>query len=189
MPMPNAFTHVPQASTPSTMISTVALLVLLALAATATIPHAKAQSTVPPLTSPNAPLPSLALPPASLGVPPPPVTGTPAKPSPPALGSEIKQAPFITSSHDASILRHRDYAGKPCLTVEGMARPHIANPNLYDHIISTSNTCPQRLKMRVCYSNSPECISVEVPGRDRKEVLLGTLPSIKDFSFEFHEQF
>jgi hypothetical protein len=30
---------------------------------------------------------------------------------------------------------------------------------------------------------------VDVPGREHKEALLGTLPSIRDFRYEFHEQF
>jgi hypothetical protein len=30
---------------------------------------------------------------------------------------------------------------------------------------------------------------MEVPGNERKEAVLGTLPSMKDFRFEFREKF
>jgi hypothetical protein len=43
--------------------------------------------------------------------------------------------------------------------------------------------------MRVCYYESQECIPMEIPGGERKEAILGTLPSTKDFRFEFREKF
>ena len=70
-----------------------------------------------------------------------------------------------------------------------MARPHTTNPNLFDHVVNTINSCPQKLKLQVCYYKSQQCVWMEVPGREHKEALLGTLPSIRDFRYEFHEQF
>jgi hypothetical protein len=96
--------------------------------------------------------------------------------------------PFKPSGPD-EVLRHRDFAGKPCLTVNGFARAHTINPNLYDDVISISNSCPRSISVRVCYTGTEDCISVDVPGSEHKEAILGMLPAIKDFDFEFHEKF
>ena len=87
------------------------------------------------------------------------------------------------------ILRHRDFTGKPCLSVGGLARPHTVNPNLYDHVINVRNSCPQRIAITVCYFQSQDCIRMEIPGGESKEAILGTLPSIRDFRFDFREKF
>ncbi len=97
--------------------------------------------------------------------------------------------PNFGASNGNDILRHRDYAGKPCLSVGAYARPHTVNPNLYDHVITVINNCPQRIAMQACYYRSPECIRIEIPGNERKEAVLGTLPAAKDFRFEFREKF
>jgi hypothetical protein len=129
------------------------------------------------------------------GAPSQPAYGTPTTSNPSqifgtSLGTKPPLAPpIITGSQDLNLLRHRDFAGKPCLTVEGMARPHTTNPNLFDHVINTINACPQKLRLQLCYYKSQQCVWVDVPGRERKEALLGTLPSIRDFRYEFHEQF
>jgi hypothetical protein len=114
--------------------------------------------------------------------------------SAPVVGGTIGVSPpppprLITGSGNLDILRHRNFAGKPCLTVEGYARPHIVNPNLFDHVIDANNSCPQTVKLKVCYYGSRDCVPMEVPGHMRKEAVLGTLPSIKDFQYEFREQF
>lgn len=87
------------------------------------------------------------------------------------------------------ILRHRDFTGKPCLGVNGSARPHHIDANLYDHVITVVNGCPKRIELQVCYYRTQDCIPMEVPGNGRKEAILGTLPSSKDFRFEFREKF
>ena len=97
--------------------------------------------------------------------------------------------PNITSSGNTEILRHRDFGGKPCLNVTGFARPFATSPNLFDHVISAENNCPKAIQMQVCYFKSSECTQVSVPGYGRKEAILGTMPSQKDFRFEFREKF
>ncbi|MBR0750756.1 hypothetical protein JQ604_01000 [Bradyrhizobium jicamae] len=99
------------------------------------------------------------------------------------------QTPLIRSSSDVEILRHRDFAGKPCLSVGGFARPFTTNPNLFDHVISTENNCPKAIKLQVCYYKATDCVPLEVPGYGRKEAVLGTMPAQKDFRFEFREKF
>jgi hypothetical protein len=102
------------------------------------------------------------------------------------------RAPDDAPSFGASntqILRHRDYAGKSCLTVGGYGRPHTTDRNLFDHVIVAVNNCPQQISISVCYYNSSDCLTVQVPGDDRKEAILGTMPSQKDFRYEFREKF
>lgn len=97
--------------------------------------------------------------------------------------------PTIRASAGEEILRHRGPTGSPCLTVGGIARPHVANPNVFDHVISVKNSCAQRIAIKVCYYRSLDCVPMEVPGGERKEAVLGTLPAVRDFRFEFQEKF
>ena len=114
-------------------------------------------------------------------------------PSRPTTGGSISRpavpAPSFGPRGETEILRHRDFAGRPCLTVMGGARPHIIDRKLYDHVITASNACPQRIAIRVCYYRTDDCIRMEIPGRERKEAVLGTLPATKEFGFEFREKF
>jgi hypothetical protein len=111
-------------------------------------------------------------------------------PSRPTVGGAIPATPPTFGPRAGTeILRHRDYTGKPCLAVTGSARPHVANRNVYDHVINVSNACPQRIAIRVCYYRTEDCIPMEIPGGERQEATLGTLPSVKEFGFEFREKF
>lgn len=101
---------------------------------------------------------------------------------------EVPQ-PKISSSGNTEILRHRDFSGKPCLSVGGFARPFATSPNLFDHVISAENNCPKAIQIQVCYFKSTACTQAAVPGYGRKEAILGTMPSQKDFRFEFREKF
>lgn len=85
--------------------------------------------------------------------------------------------------------RHRGPDGSICLQVGGMARPLGANDKLFDHWIYVKNECSVGIRLRVCYYATTSCIDINVPGRDRKEAILGTLPSIKDFRYEYREKF
>lgn len=118
---------------------------------------------------------------------------TPSESSRPTVGgtmpNPVKISPTFGASAGNEILRHRDFTGKPCLSVGGHARAHTVNPNLYDHVITVLNACPQRIAIKVCYYQSRDCIPVEIPGGEHKEIILGTLPSVKDFRFEFREKF
>lgn len=98
-------------------------------------------------------------------------------------------APSFGASRGTEILRHRDFSGKPCLEVTGSARAHVANPKVYDHVITAHNNCPQSIAVEVCYYHTYDCIPMAVPGGERKEAVLGTLPSMPGFRFEFREKF
>jgi hypothetical protein len=102
---------------------------------------------------------------------------------------DLDTPPRYGSSEGKEILRHRDIAGNPCLTVGGFAQAHLEDPNLYDNVITVENQCPQRIAMQVCYYQSDSCIQMDIPGESRKEAILGILPASKDFRFEFREKF
>ncbi len=119
-----------------------------------------------------------------------PAPGTLARPS---LGGTLPpSAPpprIITSSQDTEVLRHRDFGGKPCLAIGGLARAHLGNPNLFDHVIQIQNGCPKSITTQVCYRHSYECISVVTDGHASREAILGTQPAMRDFEYEFRERF
>jgi len=101
----------------------------------------------------------------------------------------MRNLPTFGASAGTEILRHRGPTGNACLAVAGHARSHTIDPKLYDHVINVTNSCAQRIALQICYYRSQECISMEIPGGERKEAILGTLPSVKDFRFEFREKF
>jgi hypothetical protein len=99
------------------------------------------------------------------------------------------ESPTFQASSGNELLRHRGPTGKPCLDVGGFARRHTTVANLYDHVIAIKNNCAQRIAIQVCYYNTQDCLPVEIPGGERKEAVLGTMPSMTDFRFEFREKF
>jgi hypothetical protein len=102
---------------------------------------------------------------------------------------DINASPAFQASGGTEVLRHRDFVGKPCLAVGGYARPQVIDPNLYDDVITAANSCPQRIAIQVCYYQSDDCIPMDIPGGERREAILGILPSTQDFRFEFREKF
>jgi hypothetical protein len=99
------------------------------------------------------------------------------------------QLPLLSSTPNAGVKLHLGPTGKPCLTVFGSAKPQVINPNIFEHIIMASNECSQSIKIKVCYYQSTQCIPLDVPAYCRKEVVLGIMPAMNQFRFEFREQF
>jgi hypothetical protein len=123
-----------------------------------------------------------------------PVTAQEEETSRPSVGTvglrpPTEHIPTFGASSSADILRHRSATGIPCLAVSGFARPHVVNPKVYDHVVFAKNSCAQRITIQVCYYKSLECRPMEIPGHERKELVLGTLPAAMEFRFEFKEKF
>ena len=97
--------------------------------------------------------------------------------------------PLLNGTQNAAVKMHLGPTGKRCLTVIGYAQPQIVNPNIYDHMISASNDCSHPIKMQVCYYQTRQCIPVDVSAYGRKEAVLGIMPAMKQFQFEYREQF
>jgi hypothetical protein len=85
--------------------------------------------------------------------------------------------------------RHRDYAGKPCLHVEGTSRRHALAPTVFDHIMDIDNRCIQAIKAKICYHKTEQCIDVNAAGHTRKEYFLGSFPSQSQFQYDLKEHF
>jgi hypothetical protein len=99
------------------------------------------------------------------------------------------QLPLLSGTPSAGVKMHLGPTGKPCLTVFGSAKPQTINPNIFEHIIMASNECSQPIKMKVCYYQSAQCVPLDVPAYGRKEIVLGIMPAMNQFRFEYREQF
>jgi hypothetical protein len=115
----------------------------------------------------------------ALGTPP----GNAARPqSSPPLGNNLRGGGGAKRE-----THHRDALGNQCLAVEPLARPHVANPKVYDHVLVLDNQCLKSIKTRACYTESDQCVEADVPGLTRQDVILGISSMIKFFSYELHE--
>ena len=85
--------------------------------------------------------------------------------------------------------RHMSPLRRPCLTIEGYARPELANKEIYQHLIRAANDCGQSIKVQVCYYKSENCILMSIPPWESKTSILGILPALKRFQYEVKEQF
>src|SRR4051812_38856738 len=98
--------------------------------------------------------------------------------------------PMISSTQSNTFAPvHRSPSGAACLRVAGQALPFANNNSLFNHWIYVENTCSDRIRLKVCYYSTTNCIDMDVPGRDRKQAILGTLPSVKDFRYDYRERF
>jgi hypothetical protein len=107
----------------------------------------------------------------------------PATPLDPRFGGGF------ASGGSADARNHKGPTGKPCITVSGDSRSQTVNPQIYNHVVVAANSCSQNISMKVCYYHSDHCIAMTVPGYSQKEAMLGIMPSMNGFRFEFRERF
>jgi hypothetical protein len=84
---------------------------------------------------------------------------------------------------------HLSPVGKPCLVLYGMGQPQRGNKNIFEHTIFTRNTCREAIKAKVCYFRSSHCVLIETPAFGHNQTRLGIMSAMKEFRFEFNEQF
>jgi hypothetical protein len=77
----------------------------------------------------------------------------------------------------------RDALGRLCFDVEAMARAHIVDQSIYDHLVSLKNHCSRRLKLKACYFNSDHCNPVDLPPYGRVDTILGTMKGVQFFRY------
>ena len=82
----------------------------------------------------------------------------------------------------------RDAFNRPCLQIEGIARPHVVNPSILDHVVSVKNNCPKRVNVKVCYFDTDRCKPLAIGAYGREDTILGTLSGIKYFRYSVIEQ-
>jgi hypothetical protein len=85
--------------------------------------------------------------------------------------------------------RHIGFDGKPCIVVEGATKSQTINPNIMEHWVNTTNNCGQHIKVTICYYNTQHCVTVDVPAWGRKGAVLGIFPTLREFRYEYTEQF
>jgi hypothetical protein len=97
--------------------------------------------------------------------------------------------PMLNGVHNVTAKLHLGPTGKPCLTLFGHAQPQTINPNIFEHMISVSNDCGRPIKMQVCYYQSQQCIPINIAPYGRTEAVLGIMPAMSQFQFEYREKF
>lgn len=102
-------------------------------------------------------------------------------------GIVVPNGPSSPSDPQAS--QHRGPAGNVCLRVSADARPGAGASRLFSHWIVAENGCSATIRFQVCYVSTRDCMDAVVLGNSRKDVLLGMMPAIKDFRFEYRERF
>jgi hypothetical protein len=97
--------------------------------------------------------------------------------------------PNIVATDSGINKKHFGPSGKPCVTVSGAALPGKTNAKIFNHVIVATNECAQVIKMTVCYYESDHCVPLEVPPYSRKQAVLGVMPAMDAFRFEYRERF
>jgi hypothetical protein len=107
-----------------------------------------------------------------------------------AFGQGLGSAPSsIFSTPDDLKKRHMAPTGKPCLAFEASAKAQIINKDIYEHWISAKNSCGQHIKVQVCYHQTRDCITMDIPPWGQQDSVLGIYPALKEFQFDAREQF
>ena len=99
------------------------------------------------------------------------------------------QPPPLNGAQNTGTKVHLRPNGKPCLTVSGAATRQTINTHIFTHWINVANECSMPIKLRVCYYETEECTQINVPAYGRKESVLGIMPAMDQFRFEYREQF
>jgi hypothetical protein len=110
----------------------------------------------------------------------------------PTVGGVGLPPPSIASTiggEGRDIRKHLNPIGKPCLVVGGEAKPQTINTNIFEHVIVANNSCSQVIKLQVCYYKSDHCAPMMVPAYSRSHVVLGIMPTMRDFRYEYRETF
>ncbi len=104
-------------------------------------------------------------------------------------GGHKGPAPPLFSSQSDPCRRHMGPTGRPCVQIESSARPQTLNANIFEHWVGLTNACGQHIVVKVCYLNSEHCITVDVPPWGRQDKVLGIFPSLREFGYDYTEQF
>jgi hypothetical protein len=107
-----------------------------------------------------------------------------------AFGQDLSQpsGKISVALNDLNRL-HLSPTGKPCLTITTHAKAQLINPKIFEHLVVAANACGQRIKLKVCYSGTQDCVVMDVPPFGEKETVVGIFPALKYFKIETKEQF
>ena len=82
---------------------------------------------------------------------------------------------------------HKNIAGKRCLQFEGLSRQKITDSSSYEHVVGVENICLERIKVSLCYLGSEQCIDIDVPGLQYKEVIMDFNSKQRFFAYRYVE--
>lgn len=104
--------------------------------------------------------------------------------------SEQKRSSFTLQgpAEQASLSIVRDPLGKPCLDIEAVARVHVANKDIVDHVVSVKNNCSRPIKLKVCYHNTQQCNALNVQAYKRVDTILGTMTKVTAFRYSVDQK-
>lgn len=95
----------------------------------------------------------------------------------------------LEPSNDFAAKKHVGPTGKPCITMFGDSRPQTINPQIFDNVIVATNACGRPIRAKVCYYHSDHCVMIDVAAYSRTAAMLGIMPAMQGFRFEFSELF
>lgn len=124
----------------------------------------------------------------------------------------------VQSDLHPGIRMHKDPFGKPCVTVAAYSLPKIDfrkifgaegseaegseedegqnasaskqgnQSKIFEHMISAQNRCGQSIKLKICYYDLQDCVTVDVPGHGKEQASLGAASGMS-FRYQYNEQF
>ena len=106
-------------------------------------------------------------------------------------GLLLPNQPSGLSDLKPGVRLHMDPYGKPCLSVGaysltkpdfrstfGAEEKPLASVE-YEHIVTAKSHCSQTIKLKVCYSGSQSCVTIDVAGYGNQRASLGISPGAR----------
>jgi hypothetical protein len=90
---------------------------------------------------------------------------------------------------DGTSRAHMAPTGKACVKVDKSVKAETLNPDIFQHWITATNSCGELIRMKVCYYQTQDCISVTVPPWGHQAAILGIFPALNTFRYSYTEQF
>jgi hypothetical protein len=84
--------------------------------------------------------------------------------------------------------QHKTVTGHPCVTVNGLPKAQIVNPNVTEHILIIANACSYPINLTACYYQSTTCMRIAIAAYARRQQTLGYAAE-RDFRFSYTEEF
>jgi hypothetical protein len=75
---------------------------------------------------------------------------------------------------------------KSCLTARAYVRPDFADKALHQNWITAKNSCGRFIKISICYSGTPSCISIKVPPWRTESAIVGYAPSGSEVHYQIN---
>ena len=84
--------------------------------------------------------------------------------------------------------QHKTVTGQPCVTLNGLIKPQIVNPQVSEHVLLIANSCSYPISLTACYYQSTTCLRTTIAGYNRRQQTLG-FSSEKEFRYSYTEEF